>query len=690
MRLLTLKRRQYLLFGLTTGLAISTAVLRTEVGAAPPDRPKPEDGIVAKLIHKKLPEDHISRRPMDNEISQRALPLFLEALDPPKLYFTQADADEFTQRRNDLDDMVKAGDLKFAYTVYQRLLQRARERVNLVDELLKQPLDFTEDDEIIVDPDIQGFPKDDAEVRSRWTKKIKYDLLVLKGQKIDGDKAKEKLSRRYHSLLKRFEQMDSDELLETFLTSVTASYDPHTSYMSATQLENFRILMGLHLEGIGAALSFEDGYTVVSHIIPGGAADKDGKLKMKDRIVNVGEGASAEAVDVVDMKLNDVVKRIRGKAGTTVRLGVIPEGDTETKVYQITRAKIELEDSAARGEIHEEGKKSNGQAYKTGVIDLPSFYMDMEAARENPRVAYRSTTRDVRKILEEFNTKSVDIVVIDLRRNGGGSLPEAINLTGLFIDQGPIVQVKDANGTVASLDDEDAGAVWSGPLVVITSKFSASASEIFAGAIQDYQRGLIVGDDSTHGKGTVQSLTELGQQLFRIPNPRNLGALKVTMQQFYRPNGDSTQKRGVLSDVVLPHLTNYMGESEGNLDYALEFDKTPPARYSKLALVNPDLVSKLNQQSAARRKESKDFQKWQKTIDQYRELKARKTIPLNEEKYFAQRAELDADKEEEKQFNDPERGKREVFKREFFNNEILSVAVDYLSLMDSSKVAVKR
>jgi carboxyl-terminal processing protease len=467
--------------------------------------------------------------------------------------------------------------------------------------------------------------------------------------------------------------------------------------------------MRLNLEGIGAALQVEDGYTMVSKVIPGGAADKHGKLRPKDRIVSVDKDNSGELVDVVDMKLNDVVAMIRGPAGTVVRLGVIPAGSTETKVYAITRARIELRDSEAHGEVMEQPPRpdpakeppvpdrSPGQIpprdgnaddrpLRIGVLDLPSFYMDMEGAG-NGLNEYKSTTRDVRRILHEFEAKRADAVVLDLRHNGGGSLTEAISLTGLFIDTGAVVQVKDSDGRVQQYDDTERGMAWKGPLVVVTSKFSASASEILAGAIQDYHRGLIVGDTSTHGKGTVQSLLDLGKQTFRIPNPPNLGALKITMQQFYRPNGDSTQKRGVLSDIRLPSITDHMDVAEGDLDYAIEFDRLPPARYSRFNMVSPDLVQTLTARSQARIAQVPDFTKLLRNIERYKAQKAKKMVNLKADEYFAERAEIDAEKEEEKQLEDSTQKTEQKIKRDHYLNEVLAITADYVRLLQAARVA---
>jgi carboxyl-terminal processing protease len=608
------------------------------------------------------------------------------------MYFTQQDVEFFLAKRDQFVHDISRGDITLGYQMFRTFLARIDQRVKLVDELLAGPFDFAIDEDMVSDPDVAKYPRDDQEARDLWRKRLKYDLLVQMADKKFGDNKKKgadkaqpakppedpkvKLARRYHSFAKRMHQTDHDELLEMFLTSLTTSYDPHSTYMSPSTLENFDIQMKLELDGIGAQLQFDDGFTVVNKIIPGGAADKDGRLKAEDKVTGVGQGPDGEIEDVVDMKLQDVVQRIRGKRGTIVRLEVVPVSGGEKKIYNITRAQIELTDSEARSEIIEQ--KRNGQTFKIGVIDLPSFYMDMEGARRG-KPDFRSTTRDMGRLLDEFREKHVDAVVLDLRRNGGGSLTEAINLTGLFVDEGPIVQVKDKNGKKTVYNDPDQGTKWDGPLVVITSKFSASASEIFAGAIQDYHRGLIVGDRSTHGKGTVQSLLDLGQQLFQLPNAPPLGALKITMQQFYRPNGDSTQNRGVRADIPLPALTAELDVGEADLDYALPFDKIDPAPFQRLNMVERARVEQLAAASAQRQKSSNDFHKVALEIDRYHELKARKTMPLNEAKFMAEREKLNIDKKEEEeheQANDPH---RPIFERNFYSNEVLEITLDYLS-----------
>ena len=673
---------------------------------------------------------------MDKEIAGRWMKTFLKSLDPMKVYFYQSDVDEFNQHQDDLTKMIEKNDVSFAYFVFQRFLQRVDERVKTIEELLSQPLDFTVNEEMTVDRDLLQFPKDPNEARDRWRKRIKYDLLVLKTDKdkktaasnesnerkktgdesqpaknpnedadnpqnstqntptqpqsekktniVDEKKPVDKLTQRYHSFAKRMHQTDPDELLEIYLNSLTTSFDPHTSYMSPSTQENFDIMMRLELEGIGASLQSDDGYTVVKHLVPGGVADKDGRLKIEDKIIGVGQGEEGPVVDVIDMKLNDVVKLIRGNRGTVVRLEVLSPS-SEKKTLKMTREKIELKDSEAKGEIFEAGKRPDGTAYKIGIIDLPSFYMDMTGARRG-LADFKSTTRDVRMILEDFNRKNVDVVVLDLRRNGGGSLTEAINLTGLFIPNGPVVQVKDADGRVSPFNDLDPTMVWSGPLVVVISKFSASASEILAGAIQDYGRGLIVGDHATHGKGTVQSLLDIGQHLFSfMPNTRPMGALKVTMQQFYRPNGESTQKRGVLSDIELPSLTTHLDVGEADLDYPLEFDRVNPMSYKRFDLVTPPITEQLKHLAEQRVQTTEKFQKELRTIARYKEQKAKKTVTLNEAQFVKEREELNADKEEEKTFDELNNPNNKGIVRDYYLDEVMAIAVDYLNLRQVAK-----
>ena len=665
------------------GIVLLPAFSFANEGGSP--TPGPNDRQITLAVKSYLEREHFLRKPIDDEIAARWFNTFLAALDPLKIYFLQSDVDSFAERKSSLDDLVRRGDVSFAYEVYDRFLERVDARIPIVEELLNSKLDFNQKESIVIDRDIAVWAKTQDEVRDKWKKRIKYDLLVQKMEKVAPEEARKKLLRRYTSFAKRMHQMNADELLETYLSSLTSSLDPHTSFMSPGTLENFEITMRLQLDGIGASLKGEDGYTTVAELVPGGAADKDGRLKKKDRIVGVGQDREGEMVDVVDMNLNDVVKLIRGKRGTVVRLKVIPVSQTVPKVYDIVRAKIELQDSAARGEIIEEGIKADGSPWRIGVINLPSFYMDMAAARQG-QADYKSSTRDCRELLEGFREEGVDCVALDLRNNGGGSLPESISLTGLFIDTGPVVQIKDADQRVQQYDDLEPGVVWDGPLVVLVNKFSASASEIVAGAIQDYRRGLVIGDSATHGKGTVQSLLDLGRQLFqRLPNAPSLGALKITMQQFYRPSGLSTQMEGVKSDVQLPSITDHLPVGEADLDNAIPFDRVGKADFTATNDVNESMLETLQQRSTVRVADDEEFQELATDIARYEERKNEKTLSLLESDFVREWNEgKAAEKEEEEKQEENAGPRRPVVRRDFYFDEAMRVTTDYLSVLSGA------
>lgn len=702
------------LFGIT-GPMLSPSRCEEFPRVADAKGPRPEDRAIARAVKNMVESEHISKRVLDDELSIRAYDRFLNDLDSLKLYFLQSDIDDFAKYRTKLDDMAKNGDISFAYTVYQRQLERIRELMPYVHQMIDAAQDFSLDESIVTDKKTLTYAKTKEELLERWRKQIKYSILVLKSEKIedkdtvssnpvDGDGTKiaiskepvtyksidevrAQLHRRYKTLERSREQMDVYELLELYLSSLTESLDPHTNYMAPRSRANFDIALGLKLEGIGAQLKFEDGTTVISGVVPGGAAARDGRLKEGDSIVAVGQEGKPEMIDVLDMKLDDVVSLIRGPAGTKVRLSVKPKvGDP--KIIEIVRAKIELADAAARGEVLQRGVKADGTPYRVGYIDLPSFYLDMEQARRKSS-NYRSTTTDMAAILKDFNDQKVDVVVLDLSRNGGGSLPEAVSCTGLFIDRGPVVQVKDSDGQVMPLEDEDAGVAWDGPLVVMTSKLSASASEIFAGAIKDYNRGLVVGDPTTHGKGTVQTLLDVGQVYFQNA-ARPYGALKLTIQQFYLPDGQSTQRAGVTADVILPSITANMDIAESDLDYALPADRIPSQRYMNYRMVDNAIRAEVTAKSMARVGESKDFGKLLRGIESYKKQKAEKTRTLNEAKYLAQEAEFDAEKVETEELTKDEKNKDRIFKTNFYSEEVANIAVDYFSaLSDRQLIALQ-
>lgn len=653
---------------------------------AKPTQPKAGDRQITFAVTTLMERQHLTGHLLDDTISERSLKTLIKDLDPLKLFFYQSDIDEFNRSKTKLDDALRSGDTRFAYQIFSRFLQRVDERITIAQAELQKPQNFELDEEMVRDPDAATFAKTPEEATDRWRQRVKFDLLKETADKVPVDEAIKKLSKRYDSIRKSWQQTDDDELLERYLTAMTSSFDPHSSFMSPSTLDNFNIQMKLELDGIGASLRGVDGYTVVQNVIPGGAADKNGGLKPEDKIVGVGEGSNGQMEDIVDMKLNDVVKKIRGKRGTVVRLEIEPKDGGGRKTIAITRDRIELKDSEARSQVIERGKKADGTPYRVGVIQLPSFYMDMDGSRLGLS-DYKSTTRDVRRLLEEFKTRNVDAVVMDLRWNGGGSLIEAVNMTGLFIDTGPVVQVKGPDGRTQPYKDTEAGLVWEGPLVVIINKFSASASEIFAGAIQDYGRGVVIGDHSTHGKGTVQQLFDLGNALFRIAAQPNMGALKMTIQQFYRPGGDSTQNRGVVSDVELPSLTTQLDVGESDLDYALEFSKVNPLPHDNFHMADSRIVDALRQRSQNRVGKSDYFAKANREIARYAEIKEKKTVTLNREKFLKERAEMDADKEQEKLFDDMTDPKRPVYEMNGYGEEALDITVDYLNMLGGNRIA---
>jgi carboxyl-terminal processing protease len=624
------------------------------------------DRAVLMQVARMLPEGHISRAPLDDRVSQRALDDYIEGLDPAKLYFSKADVENLGRYRDQLDDMMRAGDTAFAKAVMTLFQKRFEERVGWVHEILASDLGFDKDEYWVTDAKKADFAATSVEARDRWRRRVKYEILALEGPDLTREKAIEKLRARYDRTLARVKGMSEFERLSVFVNAVTTAYDPHTTWLSPRDLEDFEIAMRLNYEGIGAILKEEDGYVAISSLMPGGSAIKDGKLAPGDRILAVAQGNEAWK-DVVGLPTSDVVNLIRGPVGTKVRLHVRPEKGGEPRVHVLVRQKLQLEDSAAHGEVFE-AKDSEGKTFRVGVINLPDFYRDDEAAQAGTR-NFRSASRDVARILADFRRQSVDGVVLDLRFNGGGSLTEAIEVTGLFIDSGPVVRVRNSRGIVRDHVDEDRGAAWSGPLVVVTSKLTASASEIVAGAIQDYRRGLVVGDPKTHGKGTVQTVMGLD----RAPDRRDLGALKLTIQQFYRPGGLSTQLTGVIPDVVLPSVTSDLETGEDELHQAMPADRVSPARFVPHGEVDEAAVKVLDESSRKRRAASEYFKKLELNHALARKLREPGRVPLEEKAFKALRAEQEAAKIED---NLPTRGDRNQIVRDGYLDEVLSIAAD--------------
>jgi carboxyl-terminal processing protease len=645
-------------------------------------KPTEEAAHTARVICTMVEKYHINHSAVDDSVSPKLFDRFIDLLDPQKLYFLASDIDEFKVQRMLLDDQLKKGDVNFAYDVFSRYTDRVRERVEHAQRLVDLPHDFTVEEEMVIDAKDLPWSKAADELNERWRKRVKFEVLTFKLDDKEMEEARDRLHKRYRSILRSIEETESSEILEMYLSSLTHCFDPHSSYMSPETLEEFRIQMKLSLDGIGAALRSEDGYTFVASVVKGGAADKDGRLEVGDKIIGVAQ-ETGDFDDIVEMKLSKVVRLIRGKRGSKVKLQCVKEESNETVTYELIRQKIELHESAVKGEIINT-KDRIGREARIGVINIPSFYRDFSGAEQGLE-NFKSTARDLQKVLLDFKKQGgVDAIVIDLRYNGGGALSEAIEVTGLFIDEGPVVQVKETGSKVKTLVDEIPGA-FNEPLVVVCNRLSASASEIFAGAIKDYRRGIVVGDSTTHGKGTVQNVMPVGLNMFSFFNNRkDRGALKLTINQFYRVNGDSTQNLGVTSDVVLPSLLDNMEIGESSLENALAFDRIAASDFKMLAYVNGEVIGKLAKSSKERVAASEDFKEIQADIQQYLDRKNRKTVSLHE---ATLRKEREGDKKKDDDDDDKDDESAPVLPVTSYNDELLNIAVDYAELVGSRKTA---
>lgn len=567
-----------------------------------------------------LTREHYNKVTIDDSFSSQLLDQYLEDLDPSKSYFYASDVAEFKPLSTTLDDSIQAGELKDAYDIFNRYQQRMHERLTFMIAELESGLDgvqFDFDETLDIDRTNANWIKTQEEMDKLWRKRLKNAALSLKlADKNLADTA-ETLLKRYRYQLHRAEQMKSEDVFQTYINAVSKGYDPHTQYFSPRNSENFQINMSLSLEGIGAVLQSDDEFTKIVRLVPSGPADKTGQLKASDTIVAVAQGDDGEMVDIVGWRLDDVVDKIRGPADTVVRLQVDPAGSNDRqkrKEVRIVRSKVKLEEQAAQKRIME--LDYQGQNYRLGVIEIPAFYIDF-AALQSGDPNYKSTTRDVEKLIKELTEEGIQGLVIDLRDNGGGSLREANELVGLFISRGPTVQIRDPNGRIDILGDYDADVAYNGPLAVLVNRLSASASEIFAGAIQDYRRGAVVGSQ-TFGKGTVQSLHALRH-----------GQLKMTHAKFYRISGDSTQHKGVVPDITLPSLYNEKDIGESALEGALPWDQVREVRHGKFIGVD-NFLDELNQRHLKRVQTDPDFIFMREQVEHLAEAAEDKTIPLNE------------------------------------------------------------
>ena len=598
-------------------------------------KPTPEQAQAALSATRILTRFHYKAMPLDAAMSQHIFDRYFDSLDADRLFFVQSDIDRFAPQRDKLGDAIYDEDLSVPFAIFNLYEQRVAERTTYARELLKKGFDFSKEESYRYQREKAPWPKTTAELDDLWRQRVKNDWLRLKLASKDETKIRETLDKRYANYLTRMRQLTSEDVFQTFMNAYAMSIDPHTNYLGPRASENFDMAMRLSLEGIGAVLQRDEDYTAIREIVPGGPAALSGKFKVGDRIVGVGQGANGSITDVVGWRLDDVVDQIRGPKDTTVRLEVLPvDAGTDGKHVQISivRKKVALEEQAAKSSILE--VKDGDATRHVGVITLPTFYEDFEARRRGDK-DYRSATRDVAKLLTELKQKNVDGVLIDLRNDGGGSLSEAIDLTGLFVGKGPVVQVRNAGGRIEEGRNLHTDMVWSGPLAVLVNRNSASASEIFAGAIQDYGRGVIVGEN-TYGKGTVQNLVDL-DQMSQHEKP-TFGELKMTIQQFFRVDGESTQLRGVTPDINFPITVDFDQNGEQTYDNALAWTSIPAANYtptSDLKTIVPMLAARHD----ARAGKAPEWQALTADISDWRKVRKETTISLNEQTRRAERDE---------------------------------------------------
>ncbi|TRX59582.1 tail-specific protease [Fulvivirga sp. M361] len=593
--------------------------------------PKEHYSREASLMVQILNAYHFKKITLNDSLSSIILDEYLQALDNNHSYFLKSDIEGFEKYRTRLDDLSSLGEIDFAFEIYNVFRQRFNQRMSYVRNVLfDKSYDYTIDEFYNTDRSEMPWANDEKELNELWRKVIKSQVLNLRlNGKEDGD-IRETMEKRYRRFQKNIDQYTSEDVFELYMNTLAETYDPHTNYFSPRTSDRFRQNMSLSLEGIGARLMTENDFTKVAQVMPGGPAEKSKSLQENDLIVGVAQGVDGEMVDVIGWRIDDVVQLIKGPKGTTVRLEILAAETGvkgPSKEITLVREKIKIEDMEAKSEIINFEK--DGRPYRVGVITLPGFYMDFEAY-QNGDPDYNSTTRDVKRLVLELNEQGIDGLMMDLRNNGGGSLAEAIDLTGLFIKDGPVVQIKTSSNKIEVGEDEDPDVIYDGPLSVMINRFSASASEIFAGAIQDYQRGVVIGEQ-TFGKGTVQSVIDLNKYI-DVPDGGKVGQLKLTLQKFYRVTGSSTQHLGVSPDIDLPSAFEASEFGESANPSALPWDQIGSARYNLTSDVSPELISELNNSYESRLLNDLELKELVTQANELKQNLAKTTISLNEKK----------------------------------------------------------
>lgn len=606
-------------------VAFSTPAIPLEPSSTLRLAPSMEQAQTAYLSAQLLGRYHYKAQPLDDAMSERIFDRYLKSLDPERLFFTQGDVDAFAEARTRLDDAIQRGNLAIPFAMFQRYEQRAVERLSAAREQLKQGFDFTQKESYPYAREKAPWPRDDAEARDLWRKRAKNDWLRLKLAGKDDKAIRETLEKRYDNYLARTQRNKSDDVFQIFMNAYAMSIEPHTNYLGRSASDDFDISMRLSLMGIGAVLQERDEYITIRELVPGGPAAKSGKLAVGDRIVGVGQAEGAIA-DVVGSRVDEVVKLIRGAKDTKVLLDILPADagpDGKHKLVSLVRDKIKLEEQAAKKSVIKLGEGAS--ARKVGVITLPTFYEDFEGRRRGDK-EFRSASRDVVRLIDELKKEKVDGLLVDLRNNGGGSLREAVELTGLFIDKGPVVQQRRTDGKIGVESDENAGVAWDGPMAVLINRGSASASEIFAAALQDYGRAPIIGEPS-FGKGTVQTLINL-DEVAKNDKPK-FGDLKMTVAQFFRVNGGTTQLKGVTPDIRFPSITDTDSYGESSYDNALPWIQIEAASFKPAGSLK-DVVPTLQSRHQARIGKDKEFQLLLEDVAEIRRLRDTRLISLNE------------------------------------------------------------
>ena len=584
---------------------------------------------ISQLVKKFFENSHYSEIRINDEVSSKILESYIDSMDGNKSYFLLSDIEYFNNLSNQIDDMIGSQSLQPVFDMYEVYRTRAKERMTYALQQLELKKDFTIDENFLFDRSNSTWANTINELNEIWRKRVKNDALNLKLTGKEWSEIQELLNKRYSRFLKQMDQLNNDDVFESFMNAFTHSLDPHSSYMSPRNSEEYQIQMSLSYYGIGATLQIEDDYVLIVNLIPGGPAAIDGKLKPKDKITAVGQGVDGKLIDVIGWRIGDVVELIRGPENTVVKLQILSSGaipGASEKIINITRNQVKLEDQAAKSNIISVPRENT--EWNIGVITIPSFYRDFKSMMDGNR-DYASTTKDVKRIIKELKEKNIDALILDLRSNGGGHLTEATALSGLFIENGPIVQLRNANGRISRLDDPDPSRrlAYDGPLIVLVNRFSASASEIFAAAIQDYGRGIIVGQQ-TFGKGTVQNLYPLNRYI-KKPKDKEFGQLTMTIGKYYRVTGESTQHRGVMPDIELPSHIDLQLVGESTRKTALPWDTI---RTAKFKLYNPALenaIPSLSKKSISRSRTNDDLRFLIEEIEKLKNFRAKKTISLN-------------------------------------------------------------